>query len=199
MSLVWSPCSTNRLTAAETTLDLTKTGNGFLSNVAEAQGGVTGVTGTAGSAVDSKPLGFYFAKDIPGLVKEESYGIKSKGDSEEAVDGKAAMRVYFNQDNSIGRQDVHAAVDVQSEQVSTHTQQHMYEKAEGLTDTRPDLQHRKVLRGISTSIQARQAESNLSVGNSLQDSDMSEDNKLYTISNLLFVSLTFASVQSDDM
>ncbi|KAL3130914.1 hypothetical protein ABBQ38_000241 [Trebouxia sp. C0009 RCD-2024] len=187
----------------ETTLDLTKNGNGFLSNIAEAQGDVPGVTVTAAPAVDSKPLGFYFAKDIPGLVKEKSLGTRTKGDSANAVDGEAAMRLYFNKDNSSsGRQDVHTAVDVQSEQVTTDGQQRTNEGAEGFTDTRSDLQHRKVLRGISKGIQARQVpEGNVSAGKSLQDFDRpAHVNKpINKTSNPLSVALNFSSVQTDDM
>lgn len=193
----------NMPTSAETTLDLTKNGNGFLSNIAEAQGDVPGVTVTAAPAVDSKPLGFYFAKDIPGLVKEKSLGTRTKGDSANAVDGEAAMRLYFNKDNSSsGRQDVHTAVDVQSEQVTTDGQQRTNEGAEGFTDTRSDLQHRKVLRGISKGIQARQVpEGNVSAGKSLQDFDRpAHVNKpINKTSNPLSVALNFSSVQTDDM
>ena len=205
VSLACSAFFTNMLTAAETTLDLTKNGNGFLSNVAEAQGEVSGVTVTAAPAADSKPLGFYFAKDIPGLVKEKSLGTRSNGDSGKAVDGKAAMRLYFNRDNSSsGRQDVHTAADVQSKQVSTEEQQQRNERPDVLTDTRSESQHRKVLRGISKGIQAQQApfaERNVSAGGSLQDSDRSAhaDKPFNKTSNPLSVALNFSSVQTDDM
>ena len=95
-------------------LDLKKNGDGFLSNVAETQSNVPGVTITAAPAVDSKPLGFYFSKDIPGHVKEKSLNIGSSSDSSQAVDGKAAMILYFNND----RQNVDAAAEMQSEQTN---------------------------------------------------------------------------------
>ena len=87
----------SQLLAAAAELDLTKNGNGSLSNVAEAQSSISGVSMTAAPAVDSKPLGFYFSKDIPGDMKEKAMGLRSSTDSSEAVDGKAAMSLYFNQ------------------------------------------------------------------------------------------------------
>lgn len=203
-ALVLSACPADMLTAAGTSLDLTKNGNGFLSNVAEARGAIPGGPLTAGPAVASKPLGFYFAKDIPGRVKEKSLGTRSKGGSATAVDGKAAMRLYFNKDSSSGRQDVNASLDVQSEQTSADGQQQTNEKAEGLTDTDSDSQHRKVLRGISKGIQAQHAlgaEGNVSAGKLLKDSDRSVgvDKPFNKTSGPLSLALNLSSVKTDDM
>ena len=181
-------------------LNLKKNGDGFLSNVAEAHSNVPGVSITAAPAVDSKPLGFYFSKDIPGHVKEKALGIRSSTDSSKPVDGKAAMSLYFNRDEAEG-QDTDGASEVQREQTSgrdttaqqtsTDDQQSIPQKAAGVTGTSSDSQHRKVLRGISKGILSAQANnigSNVSAGNAVNRS-----------SDPLSVALNFSSVQTDDM
>lgn len=183
-------------------LDLKKNGDGFLSNVAEAQSNVPGVTVTAAPAVDSKPLGFYFSKDIPGHVKEKSLNIGSSTDSSQAVDGKAAMSLYFNND----RQNVDAAAEMQSEQTnardansqqaSTDGQQLITQGADGLAGS-SDSRHRKVLRGISKGIQTGQAvdpKSNIATGNLLR-----AGNAVNRPGDPLSVAVNFSSVKPDDM
>lgn len=182
-------------------LDLKKNGDGFLSNVAEAQSNVPGVTTSAAPAVDSKPLGFYFSKDIPGHVKEKGLNIRSSSDSSKAVDGKAAMSLYFNQD----RQNVDAAAEVQSEQTNAHDTnsqqastdgQHIpTQGADGLAGS-SDSRHRKVLRGISKGIQTGQAvdpESNITTGKLLR-----AGSAVNRLGDPLSVALNF-SVKPDDM
>ena len=181
-------------------LDLKKNGDGFLSNVAEAQSNVPDVSITAAPAVDSKPLGFYFSKDIPGHVKEKALGIRSSTDSPKPVDGKAAMSLYFNKERP-DKQDTDAASEVQREQTSrrnstaqetsTDGQRWITERAVGLTGATSGSQHRKVLRGISKGIQTGQSintESNASTGDAVNRS-----------SDSLSVALNFSSVKTDDM
>lgn len=183
-------------------LDLKKNGDGFLSNVAETQSDVPGVTTTATPAVDSKPLGFYFSKDIPGHVKEKGLNMKSSSDSSKPVDGKAAMSLYFNKD----RQKVDAAAEAQSErtsardttsqQASTKGQQLSAQGADGSTGS-SDSRHRKVLRGISKGIQTGQAvdpESNITTGHLLR-----AGNAVNRPGDPLSVALNFSSVKPDDM
>ena len=181
-------------------LDLKKNGDGFLSNVAQAQSNVSGVNITAAPAVDSKPLGFYFSKDIPGHVKEKALGIRSSTESSKPVDGKAAMSLYFNKEKPEG-QGTDAASEVQREQTSKRKtfvqesnidgQQSKPQRAAGLPGTSSNSQHRKALRGISKGIQTGQAvgfESNVSATNAVNRS-----------SDPLSVALNFSSVQTDDM
>lgn len=175
-------------------IDLKKNGDGFLSNVAEAQSNVPGVSITAAPAMDSKPLGFYFSKDIPGHVKEKALGIRSSTDSSKLVDGKAAMSLYFNKDKPEGK-DMNAS-EVQHEQksaqqASTDGLQSTAQRAAGSTGTTSDSQHRKALRGISKGIQTGQADdtgSNVSAGSAINKS-----------SDPLSVALNFSSVKTDDM
>ncbi len=79
-------------------MDLTKNGDGFLSNVAEARKGAVEANETAAPSGDAKPLGFYFSKDIPGHVKEKALGTRNRPPSAMPT-GKAAMGLYFNKDN----------------------------------------------------------------------------------------------------
>ena len=72
------------------------TGDGFLSNVAEAQKGALETNITNAPSGDSKPLGYYFAKDIPGHVKEKGLGIRLNSSAHIPRGGKAAMGAYFN-------------------------------------------------------------------------------------------------------
>lgn len=82
------------VTTDGSTLNLT--GDGFLSNVAEAQKGVLETNITNAPSGDSKPLGYYFAKDIPGHVKEKGLGIRLNSSAHIPRGGKAAMGAYFN-------------------------------------------------------------------------------------------------------
>ena len=200
------PSSQCASAAAE--FNLKKNGHGFLSNVAEAQRGVSGVSITAAPAVASKPLGFYFSKDIPGHVKEKALGTRSSNDPTKAVDGKAAMNFYFNKDRPLTeRQHVDSALEVQSEQIiargataqqiSTDEQQSVHQREDGLAGALSDSQHRKVLRGINKGIQtgkALHAGQNVSAGKLFK-----VDSAVKSSSDPLSVALNFSSVKTDDM
>ena len=195
---VWSPgLTTCYALLAES--DLKKNGDGFLSNVARAQSNVPGVGITVAPAMDSKPLGFYFSKDIPGHVKEKALGIRSSTDSSKLVDGKAAMSLYFNKDKPEGKgmnasevqHEQNPVLGTPAQQTSTDELRSTAQRAAGSTGTTSDSQHRKALRGISKGIQTGQAVntgSNVSAGNAVNKS-----------SDPLSVALNFSSVKADDM
>ena len=116
--------------------------------------------------MDSKPLGFYFSKDIPGHVKEGTLGTRSSENSNRPIDGKAAMSLYFNKDKAKpSRQESDAASAAQTEkrdnQISLKQQLHQDDQetsdlGANSADVGPDphdKMHRKVLRGISNGIQ----------------------------------------------
>ena len=148
--------------AAESSLDLTKNGDGFLSNVAESQRVAEGINATSAPAVDSKPLGFYFSKDIPGHVKEKALGTRSSENTNRPIDGKAAMSLYFNKDKvQPSRPESKAASASQTHEPDKH--KFLQQSDEELSDLRADSAHvgidsqdrvhRKVLRGISKGVQ----------------------------------------------
>ena len=147
-----------------------------MSNVAEVQKHATDSNATTTPpAGDSKPLGFYFSKDIPGHVKEKALGTRSSSNNNRPIDGKAAMSRYFNEDKAKSdKQESSIEYSNDSEQHSQQqstdelvTQQASADEQEasevglnalvdGGTDSR-DQVHRKVLRGISKGIQDARA------------------------------------------
>lgn len=153
-------------------IDLTKNGKGFLSNVQEANKGAEETYEAAAASGDAKPLGFYFSKDIPHHVKEKALGIRSKLPSVIPSSGKAALGLYFNQDGKqseeLDSSNIRAARqagfnDTASQYRSMSEEQQlpgsiadtkagMDGKKSGVEDTK----HRKELQGISTKAQSRQ-------------------------------------------
>lgn len=160
-------------------IDLTKNGDGFLSNVHEAN---KGAVETYETAAASKPLGFYFSKDIPHHVKEKALGIRSKMPSVIPSSGKAGLGLYFNQDSKhseeLDSSDTRAAGQIGTSDTASQYRS-MSEEPQlpgsvadvtadmdggksGVKDTR----HRKELQGISMNAQPRR-ETSLDQGQKL--------------------------------
>ncbi|DBA84007.1 TPA: hypothetical protein ACH3X1_006494 [Trebouxia sp. C0004] len=153
-------------------IDLTKNGDGFLSNVQEANKGAVETYETATASGDAKPLGFYFSKDIPHHVKEKALGMRSKMPSIIPSGGKAALGLYFNQDSTqseeldssdtrvagqIGSSDTASQYRSMSEEQqlpgsTADVTADMDGKRSGVTN----IKHRKELQGISLNAQPRQ-------------------------------------------
>ena len=151
-------------------MDLTKNGNGFLSNVQEAKKGAVETYETAAASGDAKPLGFYFSKDIPHHVKEKALGIRSKIPSVIPSGGKAALGLYFNQDSKqseeLNSSGTRAAGQVGSGDAASQYRSTSEEQLPGSTADVPDdvdgeqsrvkdTKHWKELQGISMNAQPR--------------------------------------------
>lgn len=159
-------------------LDLTKNGNGFLANVAEANSTVVDINMTSAPSTDSKPLGFYFSKDIPGHVREKSLGTKDP--SSTSPGGKAAMGLYFSKDTTVSDD---SGSDVTTQAKPEDASSHDSRQGRSTSDTQQSADtiagqmfdanaheskaanhtHRKYLRGSSMGVQGLQGDSTRAV------------------------------------
>ncbi|KAL0028701.1 hypothetical protein WJX79_000693 [Trebouxia sp. C0005] len=146
-------------------INLTKNGDGFLSNVQEANKGAEEAYEAAAASGDAKPLGFYFSKDIPHHVKEKALGIRSKMPSVIPSSGKAALGLYFNRDSTkseeLDSSDTRAAEQIGSSDTASQYRSMSKEQLPGsiadvTADTdgeesrEKDTKHRKELQACQT-------------------------------------------------